>query len=1040
MHCFEQHIPLVVSNRMEELILALADELRATGTWMHRHILVIPSPALRLWIEERLCQQLGCVMGIEFVMLDELPDQLHLDGKRTPLPIELRVHLEHCLRHSKSLERAFRVDVGDPLQTEEGVFHPMARTLAYLFAQYGVFGEDLLREWDGLESGQDWQIDLWKQIMAERPDCQALVQRLRLPIPFQSRTTVHLIGHSSIPKPLLRWLRRLSAQCRVQAYQLSASPLWCEDLRSGRELAGLRKLWNAQRLKQQTQDELEGCILEDQPLLADWGRLSRRCQLLMADEWSADDLKSCFAVRTKGAYPCELPPDTFEEAKAANLLNCLQLDLLTLRVPAEALSCSGDGSLHLHLCQSRDHEVEVLIEQVQAFLAEHPGARWSDLLIVSPAAERYRPLIRGALAAKGLSIPLRWVDGGELTALSSWVQEIFGLLGARWSLLEVGRVVMHPFASRLMGWSADDYRHLQTFLNRLQVWWGWDGSHRLDWLQRHLDTMHHADKNPAVGTWSERLFKACERLFLDPSQTHLQAAEWPLLQDFLSVLLALEQFHAHLSNQLCCTVIDVAEQLRLLLTQLDVARVAPEDSLLRVLDGICANQPLRSWSLPMLSCVAWLKESLIIQEVPACDEGIWIGSLQSCRGIPAQAVFLLGMDEACFPTPWNPEPFNRLSGREAFPSKGDYDRLCLLEAVLGARERLGIFASAPQAQEGLEGMSPTVAQLVSYCARAFDLSVDQLMTRHRRNWSHGSKEDGQEIVPAEPFTARFDTISVWELEEALVRPIQVFLRQQLKWKRPQDYRTEPSEYAGWEVHRAVEQSLSAAGSLQASAQESGNGAEVLSLRGRLGEWLSHQCEELKNAHGLGAEWIANHGAEVVLTSHFGEEKSAESRFPSIEITCSQGPRRIIGSLGFAIGDLLYVSGPLSGAEGLRALPKLAIWKLLHPQGSVRSWRTGEERRLGPDEVSHLLSCLIEWYLLASKQVLPMAGSLGDLEQEPSDQQSQQWEELLNELGLSSSWLCGDWPPEARPLAEQLLNAYQRLEKSQGQSTAVEGAL
>ncbi|MFZ4099960.1 MAG: exodeoxyribonuclease V subunit gamma, partial [Chlamydiia bacterium] len=729
---------LHVSNRLERLAEALHRKIAGEQvSWGTRCWIVVPSPAMRLWLEEWFCTNSGVFLGPEFCMLDELPDRLNLPGRRSPLPIELGTCLEARLAQQQP-------------QLDPQALHGLARSLGLLFGQYAVFGQHLVQNWH--EEVEDWQALLWKELFGPTASWMCTVDRLRGTIPPLENLQIHVIGQSSPPPAYVPFLQRLAEHCPVHVYHLCPSTGWFGDLRSGKELSGLKRRWEAQGLSLSAQMGLEEMILQEQPLLADLGRLHRLTQLQWAEIWSSDQ------VEDLGVDPTE---------DSSSLLSALQSDLFWMKVPDALVQREPDCSVSVHLCRSTIVQVEALQQSIAHFLQEHPDCSWSEILITGPSIDQLRMLLESVF--REVQWPLRWVDGGELTPLAQWWQALLNLPFQRASTVEVSSLLLHPVLVEACGWDQEQQQELALLLTQWKVWWGWDRDHRASWLQRELGLTLPDHPHEALGTWLQRIRDLFSAHCGDPDRWFCDSSLLPQVGQLLDALGQIHLFCRDLLAEEFTTVGAVARRLLALCESLGLVDRWSEDPALRVLRGIACNQVLEEQRLKSDSCCNWLRSSLQISTPEGRRDGIWVGGLAAVRGIPARAIFIVGMDEDSFPSPWYPEPLNRLEGTDQFPSRGEYDRLCLLEAILGARDRLAIFVACRADLASRRGPSASVQRLIEYLQKAYGCSEAQLIVHHHASLGiplqesslPGGvlKEEAQESALIEPSQVALSTLS-----------------------------------------------------------------------------------------------------------------------------------------------------------------------------------------------------------------------------------------------------------------------------------------
>jgi len=955
----DQHIEVLQFNDPFRIVEQLAAKLAARDTlWGLPQIIVIPSPTYRQWLEEELVARLGVSIGLEFCALDQLPDRLATGGRRAPLPVELGAAIEHTLRSWWP-------------SAEHGAAPHQACTLTYLFGQYGLYGEQLLQNWPSSSPMACEQRQLWEGFFCKHPEVLPLVTRLRAYRTVHRRAEVHLVGQSSTPAAWLRWLAAISHHTPVTLYHLCATPLWMGDTLSAKQLSfGLKKLRDLGLAASCYQSQLEQ-ILERQPLLADLGRVPRIFQRDIAEiwenAWSEDDHSAADQTQTAGT------------------LQALRADLAAITRSVHKPCVIHN--LHHHMCRSKLHEVRVCLKQIIEYMNANPQAAWHELMVACSDPESYRPLIDGVIAAEQLVMPIRWVDGGFRGTLVDWLLKALELVLSRWSFVDIERLLLHPAMAACHQWGSDEITALHRMLLSLKIWWGESAEHRQQWLSEQLG---HCDDNISTagqGTWCDSFKQAFIQLLQDPQQQLLSPELWPCLDQLMQPLLALRQLRLQLCETQPLSVAACATAVAHFLQTAGTGNLAQSDEVLRLLKNISHNQILAAYPLPASSSLRWLASTLDSLRANSQTSGIWAGSLSALRGIGCRAMFILGLDEDSFPTPWNPEPFNLLEGRERYPTRGDYDRLCLLECLLCAREHLELFAHV---QPG---------DTAHHCCHAVQAILDaaEAITGAsctvEHSWELASPEFvSEEAVPQVHVTTRERRITPDEFCRDLQQPLRCYLRHSMRFRSSMKMSTEPIEFTGYQRTRHLLESLK------------GVKQDHLLPRGRLQDLVDTAAPS--GSERLSEIWLgeAPHDINHPITIY--------PRWSS-----AQG-LHVEGSLGWADDSCLLL--PLgSQPRALRHLPKLCLWALLHPQGSYGDLMEPERRWPLPAGTSiEMLELLAELHILAQRQPLP--SGVDELMADDAHHMLESWQRQLQALSIDPHHELPPIPDRAYALGSKLM--------------------
>lgn len=935
-HEAEPQLKVLQFNDPLQIVAELAESLAAGDSlWGQRQIIVIPSPAYRQWLEEELVSRMGVLIGVEFCALDQLPDALATGGRRAPLPVEIGAAIENRLRAMWAT-------------TEQGAAPHQARTLTYLFGQYGLYGQQLLQQWPQNSPMAVDQQQLWQSFFKNHTEVMPLVARLATHRAVQNVGCVHLVAQSSTPPAWLTWLAAISHNAPVTLYHLCATPLWMGDTLSSKQLSSnLRRLRELGLNDTCYQMQLQQ-ILERQPLLADLGRVPRIFQRDITELW-------------ENAWSEE---HHTEQTVPTTTLDVLRADLATITCSTDKADISND--LYNHVCRSRLHEVHVCLKQIINYMQAHPGTAWHDIVVACANPQVYRPLIEGVVAARQLNMPMRWVDGGFRGPVVDWLLQALELVLGRWAFIDIERLLLHPAIATCHNWGAEELTALHRMLLSLNIWWGENAEHRQQWLMEHL---HNCDENSAKaaqGTWWHALQQAITALLQDPQQQLLSPELWPCIDQLLQTVLALRNLRMQLTGTSSLSVADAATAVSEFVVQAGVAELSQADDILRLLKSISHNQILLQYPLPPSSALQWLASTLDSLHQNNQSPGIWAGGMSALRGIGCRAMFILGLDEESFPTPWNPEPFNLLEGKERYPSRGDYDRLCLLECLLCAREHLEMFATIRPGSQVKQACH--AVQAIVDAADA--ITGTSCTTVH--SWELCSPEiDIAQHTPCIQTTPRERRITPEEFCRDLQQPLRCYLRHAMRFRNSRTLMTEPIECSSYQRARMLLDRLK------------GLDHEQLLPRGRLQE-LVEQIPNLDKT-GLSEVWLGEVPSGV-----------AHPIMPCSRWSAANG-LQIEGALGWADADCLLL--PLGSQErSLRQLPKLCLWSLICPNGSYGDLLDSNRRWPLPKSATlETLELLAELHALAQQHPLP--SSIDELISLDAHQLPDSWQKQLQALTL-----------------------------------------
>ena len=731
---------LVQSNGMKHwLELALAKELGVCAATQ------VALPSAKLW------QIYRAVLGH-----DAVPAHMPLD--KSPLVWRIMRRVPELLERDAFAPLAQYLNPQAPYDRRA---YQLALQLADVFDGYQNYRADWLDDWaNGLDqlrtasgvaaplpAAQGWQPALWRDLLDDvQADAKAAGPDFKT---FRSRAEVHeaflralaqlpegqrpegvpqrlmVFGVTSLPMQTVQALAALGRVCQVlMLVQNPCQHHWGHVVQDNHLTEQERYKWHT----------------ESHPLLAAWGKQGRDYLHLL------DNFEQ--STRTANAQRVDVFIDPRTLAKQAGRtpshLEELQSSLLNLEPIAQEPQPVrlNDHSVVMLQTHSAQREVEVLHDQVLAWLDADPQLSPSDIMVMVPDMSLFAPHIHAVFGrfAKHEARHLPYSVADTTPRTEPMVQALDMLLQlpqlritrVEWrSLFEVD-AVRHRF-----GLETHDVSQLDDWLAKAGVRWGLDAEHRAPWgMPDSVADAHH-------NSW---LF-GLERLLLGYATATELAWENTLAEPGLSgldadVMEGLLQWLRHVQQALQALTQDhpPSEWVKVLQHIVSLFFKPNNDAEERLLERMMA--PLETWlsecelaqmqrALPLVVVrehwLAQLQTSALHRRF--FGGGIQFATLMPMRSIPFKVVCLLGMNDGDYPRNQAPRDFDLLNQathvgtahthwRAGDRSRREDDRYLFLEALLAAREKIYIsWQGRRTTDHEKQPACVLVAQLLEYLNR-----------------------------------------------------------------------------------------------------------------------------------------------------------------------------------------------------------------------------------------------------------------------------------------------------------------------------------
>ena len=638
-------------------------------------------------------------------------------------------------------------------------------------------GVDQLRTANGqatpLPHAQSWQPALWRDLLndlAEDPQVQSELQHA-----YRSRAEVHaafmqamrqlpegqrpagvphrimVFGVTSLPMQTVQALAALGRVCQVlMLVQNPCQHYWGHVVESRVPLAKLAKQRQAHKAglpvpqADGTLSEAEQYTLhtDAHPLLAAWGKHGRDYLHLLDGFDDVARYQSQFNRVDVFIDPVQTAADAGREPTALEHLQSALLNLEPLpHTPAKLPT--NERSIELTQAHSAQREVEVLHDQLLAWLDANEDLKPSDIMVMVPDMANFAPHIHavfGRFAHQELRhIPYTVADTTPRTeplvqALDTLLQlPQLRVTRVEWqSLFEVAAV------RQRFGLEEHDVAQLDTWLADAGVRWGLDAPHRRPWgidpdladakqnswlfgLERLLLGYATGTASELASPWQNTLPQAG----MGGLDAHVVDGLLQWLRHTQLALLKLRQDHT-------------PTEWVAVLQQLMAWFFKPSDEAdERLIERVMA--PLETWlaecQLARLDAplpLVVVREHWMAQlQQPAMQRrffggGVQFATLMPMRSIPFKVVCLLGMNDGDYPRSQTPRDFDLMSDaahassttshwRAGDRSRREDDRYLFLEALLSARDKLYLsWQGRRTTDHEIKPPSVLVAQLMDY--------------------------------------------------------------------------------------------------------------------------------------------------------------------------------------------------------------------------------------------------------------------------------------------------------------------------------------
>ena len=461
----------------ERLLMRLQQPRRSLWT---PDTVIVPSAAIRRQLSLDIAQAHGVCAQVEFSFLAQWLWQLmgrHLSGiaAQSALDSSALTWRVYDLLASPDVVRqhprlAFGLPSDDPLQRFE-----LSAAIAGLFETYATYRPEWLQQWQQL--GDRWE-EAWTG--AQHPDVawqaalwQALAQRMALAYEHPTDTfvtwlqqapagsvrdaqgeelQVHVFALPTIAPQHLRVLHALGRHAHITLYVINPCAHYWLDVVEPRRLANLRLQGRDQHHE------------SAHPLLSAWGQQTQAFLNLLLQTVDDADMQ-------------ELDLDVAPE-HGRSLLRRWQDSILYLQapLPEDGPWDSTDRSLEVHVCHSWVRELEVLHDRLLGLFSQDATLTPADVLVVVPRWSEAAPWIDAVFGTvdpkRRIPYALTGLSPSSHDEAAQALQMLLQWLPSHWPVSEMLELMRQGPIAQRFGWSDDDLRVIEDWLQAAAVHWG----------------------------------------------------------------------------------------------------------------------------------------------------------------------------------------------------------------------------------------------------------------------------------------------------------------------------------------------------------------------------------------------------------------------------------------------------------------------------------------------------------------------------------------------------------------------------------------
>lgn len=655
---------LTSSNDLSTLVHALLQEITSSQRLGNlRHIIITPTNVIKNFIIQIIKKEWGAFCGVRFLSLPQGVQHL------IKISVDQDVQFPHYHTLMLFLQEALgEDDIDDEVKRYINKdCHrrlSLAKTLSHIFLFYGLYGAPLLSEW--LHRGG------WQQRLFQKAADHWLFpyQFASFQPPLRVVTQFHLFALPTMPQLFCHFFEKVNARI----YHRLPTPHYVGDLLTDPHLSRLDRKWQKLSVTQSERIQFHDLAKEPNRLFANWSKAA-----LPYARW----------IQEREGKELFLMPD------GDTILQQHRKNLYKLRI-SSVLPKEGDTSIEIHGAPSHFREVEVIFERLCDLFSSDRTLKSSDVQFFAPCLDEYVPAIEFIFGREDSPFGYSLSGVTDLNPAHPRVaiRHLFRLVHSRLTLEELFEF-LHSSAVKKPA-LLDDVT-LKTFASlfkKKHVHWGYDGAMRREILG--------SDDVSEQGTFKDAFEKILHELaFLSSPLEFSNVEALGELIIFLEELVITLRDCKERSRTIGAWIDDLCAIIETYFVASDERnQVIKELVKLSYLDAILQQPLLFSPLLTILEEITTVKETSLIdaRRPPISMHSIEEGSITSPR-----ITVILGVDEETFPRQEQRCSLNELRrqpGCDAYPTKGEKDRLFLLEALAHTRETLLLSYTNINPQDG----------------------------------------------------------------------------------------------------------------------------------------------------------------------------------------------------------------------------------------------------------------------------------------------------------------------------------------------------
>ena len=496
---------------------------------------------------------------------------------------------------------------------------------------------------------------------------------------------LHIFGVSYLSRFHQNALTEYLAHLRdIHVYTLNPCMEFWEDVQSlgearsavRRSLESNRQLFENQKSLSET-EILQGELFQhedDNPFLQAWGRPGRE-NIRLLNQWSDWNFEPCFAesaILSANEQHLENPQ--------LGILNQIQHDIL-FRQPrrSNSLNLEQDNSFVVLACANPRREVEAVANMIWDLIRNDPDLKLNDCAVITHDMELYQHEIEQVFESIH-DLPYHLIDGisGSAGRLEDAANSLLGLCFTEYSRRDLFKLINNPCFLRKFEENeptgkrrvSDDLQIDQwlKWADELNVFFGIDNESQKKYGYHHLDkNIYHweqafqrltlcemiaADgKNEAITNESQNLLEA--KL---PDELSAEAARFMLIvrsliadtRDLPEWKMKGKEWGLYLHTLIKTYLKPISEADKEVFESLLHNAVSIND-----LDIGQLDENKQFGFSTIFEFFKQKQEKALLHRGHYLAEGVTVSSFQPMRPIPFKAVFLLGMGEGLFPTPYH---------------------------------------------------------------------------------------------------------------------------------------------------------------------------------------------------------------------------------------------------------------------------------------------------------------------------------------------------------------------------------------------------